>query len=263
MISGSGGCTWPGLDSAVSRTVRTRHGEAEIVEGAVAGIEVVHLARHSALDDLGGHARLSNHVNHKANIAALREAGVGCVISLTACGAVDPSVGPGSLIVFDDLYFPANRLPDGSACTWFDEPGARDRGHWIFDRPFSTPVRAALIAASEAAGAPMRVHGCYGHVDGPRFNTRTEIAALARAGVTAVSQTAGPEAVLAGEAELPMALVGFVTDWANGIVGHPEPIDALVARMNASARIFADLLTAALPRLADLAPAGFVYRLES
>jgi 5'-methylthioadenosine phosphorylase len=51
--------------------------------------------------------------------------------------------------------------------------------------------------------------GCYGHVEGPRFNTRTEIAALAAAGVVAVSQTAGPEVVLAAEAELPMALVGI------------------------------------------------------
>ena len=52
----------------------------------------------------------------------------------------------------------------------------------------------------------MRDGGCYGHVDGPRFNTKAEIRGLAPAGVTAVSQTAGPETVLAGEAELPFAL---------------------------------------------------------
>ncbi|NUP46357.1 MAG: MTAP family purine nucleoside phosphorylase [Catenulispora sp.] len=258
VISGSGGYTWPGLQDAVSRTMQTRHGEADVTVGTVAGVEVVHLARHGT-----GHARLSNHVDHKANIAALRETGVDCVISLTVCGAVDPAVEPGSLIVFDDLYFPGNRLPDGSTCTWFDEPAAKDRGHWIFDRPFSAPVGEALISAAGAAGTPLRDRGCYGHVDGPRFNTRTEIAALAGVGVSAVSQTAGPEVVLAGEAELPLALVGFVTDYANGVVEHPEPIDALVARMAASAGIFADLLEAALPKLADLTPAGLIYRFTS
>ncbi len=50
----------------------------------------------------------------------------------------------------------------------------------------------------------MRDGGCYGHVDGPRFNTRAEIRGLATCGVTAVSQTAGPETTLAGEAEIPL-----------------------------------------------------------
>ena len=40
---------------------------------------------------------------------------------------------------------------------------------------------------------------------------------LRQAGVTAVSQTAGPETVLAGEAVLPYALVGYATDYANGV----------------------------------------------
>ena len=63
----------------------------------------------------------------------------------------------------------------------------------------------------------MRDGGCYGHVDGPRFNTRTEIAHARGGGVTAVSQTAGPETVLAGEAEIPYALLGYATDYANGV----------------------------------------------
>ena len=42
---------------------------------------------------------------------------------------------------------------------------------------------------------------------------------LAQCGVTAVSQTAGPETVLAGEAELPYGLVGYATDMFSG-EGH-------------------------------------------
>lgn len=61
---------------------------------------------------------------------------------------------PGTVIVFDDLYFPGNRLPDGSLCTWHDTRGVAGPGHWIFSQPFSEPVRAALIEAGQATSAP-------------------------------------------------------------------------------------------------------------
>ena len=50
---------------------------------------------------------------------------------------------------------------------------------------------------------------------------------LQQAGVTAVSQTAGPETALCGEADLPYALLGFVTDYANGVSPEPTPVASL------------------------------------
>ena len=58
------------------------------------------------------------------------------LVSTTVCGAVDPSLELGSLVVFDDLHFPSNRLADGSLCTLFTSPEIEGRGHWIYDRPF-------------------------------------------------------------------------------------------------------------------------------
>lgn len=264
IISGSGTYDWPGLSESVTRQVATSHGEVAVTEGSIAGVDVVHLGRHDQ-----AHARLSNHVRHHANLAALIEAKCDAVISLTVCGAVAPDLAPGSLVVFDDLHFPGNRLPDGTLCTWYGTPGMSRRGHWIFDRPFSESVRYALLEAGKGLDVPMRSSGCYGHVDGPRFNSRTEIAALAYAGVVAVSQTAGPEVVLAGEAELPLALVGFVTDYANGVSAQQEPVEALLARVRASSGIFASLVEGACGVLSAMeaagntvAPAGFVYRFE-
>ena len=95
----------------------------------------------------------------------------------------------------------------------------------------------------------MRDGGCYGHVDGPRFNTRAEIRGLAAAGVTAVSQTAGPETVLAGEAELPFALVGYATDYANGVQAEATPVERLLELIAASTETFARVLAEALPRI--------------
>jgi 5'-methylthioadenosine phosphorylase len=74
-----------------------------------------------------------------------------------------------------------------------------------------------------------------------------------------VSQTAGPETVLAGEAGIPYALVGFATDYANGVKpDEPTPVDELVRLIGASTEAFAHTLSAALRELdgARVEPVG-------
>ena len=86
----------------------------------------------------------------------------------------------------------------------------------------------------------MRDGGCYGHVDGPRFNTQTEIRMLCRPASPRSSQTAGPETVLAGEAKVPYALLGYATDYANGVKPEaPTPVEELVRLVAASTATFA------------------------
>jgi 5'-methylthioadenosine phosphorylase len=261
IITGSGTHALPGFEGGESDSVRTPFGPTPVTRGTYAGVDALHISRHGA-----GHARLSNHVTHRANIWALKELGATAVIGCTACGAVDPNLELGSLVVFDDLYFPSNRLPDGSLCTFFTEPGDRARAHWIlYGGPYSDEVRRALVLSAEAAGHEARSVGTYGHVDGPRFNTPSEIAALSAGGVVAVSQTAGPETALCGELELPYALIGFVTDYANDVKpGEPTPVEQLISLMGASTTIFADVLRGALPMLAagGQHASGTVYRFE-
>ncbi|MDQ6749975.1 MAG: MTAP family purine nucleoside phosphorylase [Actinomycetota bacterium] len=257
IITGSGTYALPDVEVSQAHHFETPFGAAAVSEGAFAGQTVLHVSRHGE-----GHLRLSNHVNHRANIWALRELGADCVIGCTACGALHPDQVLGGLIVFDELHFLANRLPDGSLCTLFVEPGDARRGHWIIGPPFSASLRKTLVSAAQAADVDVRPSGCYGHVDGPRFNTRTEIAALAGAGVTAVSQTGGPETVLCGEAELPYALMGYATDYANGVRDEPTPVSELVRLMGESTSMFANVLAAGLPMLDEASPQppGVVYR---
>lgn len=259
ILTGSGTYALPGLEAAGAEEVETPYGSVTVTRGRFADRDVAHVSRHGE-----GHARLSNHVNHRANVWALREMGAACAVGCTACGAVDPEVPLGSLVFFDDLHFLVNRLPDGAICTFYDRPGHPLRGHWIYEQPFCEPLRRALVAAASRAGVPGRDGGCYGHVDGPRFNTRTEIAALAATGVTAVSQTAGPETVLAGEAELPYALMGFATDYANGVKPHATPVEELARLMAQSSERFAAVLGAVLPALGEdeLDLPGVVYRFD-
>jgi purine nucleoside phosphorylase len=259
IITGSGTYALPQFEDARALDVETTFGTARVTEGRFAGAEVVHVSRH-----LEGHVRLSHQVDHRANIMALRLRGADAILAVTVCGAVDPELPLGSLVVFDDLHFLANRLPDGSVCTLHAEPGAPGRGHWIFASPFSEPLRAALLAGAREAGLTVRDGGCYGHVDGPRFNTRTEIRMLAQCGVTAVSQTAGPETVLAGEAEIPFALLGYATDYANGVQDEPTPVEELIRLIGASPDAFAAVLQAAVPHVlrSEPAPVGAHFRFD-
>jgi len=247
IVTGSGTYALPGLQEARSVPVPTRYGEVEVAEGLWHGVEVLHIARHGA-----GHARLSNAVNHRANVSALKALRADCVIGLTVCGAVDPMLELGSLMIFDDLLFSSNRLPDGALCTLFDEIGG-ERGHWVYSgSPFCEPLGELLASGALASGVNFQAGGVYGHVDGPRFNTPSEIAQLAAAGVAAVSQTGGPEVVLCGEAQIPFALVGYVTDYANGVrPDEPTAPEELLALIERARDVFLGLLEGSLALIAE------------
>src|SRR5581483_7874558 len=101
IITGSGTYALPGFEDSEPVDVETPFGSATVTRGVYAGVQALHVSRHGE-----GHVRLSNHVTHRANIWALHELGARAVIGCTACGAVDPSLALGSLVVFDDLHFP-------------------------------------------------------------------------------------------------------------------------------------------------------------
>jgi 5'-methylthioadenosine phosphorylase len=260
ILTGSAMDALPELEVEEERALGSPWGPVHATLGRWSGADVVHVSRHGP-----GHVRLSNHVHFRANAWAMQELGVTSVVGCTACGAVDPDLPLGSLVVFDDLHFVVNRLPDGEACTIWPEAGDPQRGHWIFDGPYSPEVRSALLGAD--AKVSVRDGGCYGHVDGPRFNTKAEIRGLAAAGVTAVSQTGGPETVLFGELEIPFALMGYPTDYANGVKPEdPTPVEELTRLMGQASGAFAAVLAGAVPALAAGAPpppVGTVYRFET
>ena len=87
VITGSGTYSLPGFEDGGTEEVSTPWGVAALGRGRVGEVDVLHLSRHGA-----GHRRLSNHVEHRANIAALARSGARAAIGLTVCGAVDPEV---------------------------------------------------------------------------------------------------------------------------------------------------------------------------
>ena len=177
IITGSGTYALPDFDAGAPQRGRDAFRRGARDRRALRGRRCRCTSRATARATSGSRSQVA----HRANIAALRERGADAILAVTVCGALDPDLELGLAVVFDDLHFLANRLPDGSLCTLHAEPGAPGRGHWIFDLPFSRAAARARCSTARARPAtPVRDGGCYGHVDGPRFNTRTEIRALGR-----------------------------------------------------------------------------------
>jgi len=252
-ITGSGFYDFPGLKK---HTASTRFGEATFFQGEIDGNPVLVLPRHGE-----GHRFLPHQINHCANVVALKEAGATAVVSCSVCGIINPDCETGVPLVADDLWFPENRLGDGSTCTVFDTPGEKGRGHLLASSLFSRQLCEA-IASSYCRENGTVLSGCYAHANGPRFNTVAEIRAMRTAGADFLSQTCGPEAVLANECELPYALVGFGVDYANGVEDEPTPVEVLRENLRKSHQVFESLIRTLASERHEFRFTNFVYRFE-
>lgn len=252
VISGTGFYDLPGLEEGTDLNIETKFGEASIRRGVIDGKEVAFIARHGKK-----HSILPNMINYRANLLALKKLETKALVSTTVCGVLDPSIPLAKLAVFKDLYFPDNRLPNGEACTIYDEVEERGRGHYIFDQPFSAELRHQLI---EAMQNPI-IHAVYAHVNGPRFNSKPEICMLKNY-ASFISQTAGPEVVLAGELEIPCALIGFGVDYANGVAEEPTPIEILDENLKKSKNVFVTAIKKLIENYIVPKFSGFIYKFE-
>ena len=257
VITGSGLYSFPG--EVWEERVETDFGEATVQVGQVGRWRIGAISRHGP-----DHRFLPHQIQYRANLVALAQLGARAVLATTVVGAVDPALALGRPVLFDDLFFPENRLPNGEVCTIFTVPGDPERGHLILSEPFSPHLRSRTAQAAEELGLEPTVGGVYGHTNGPRFETRSEVRSFATAGVTAVSLTCGPEAVLAGELELPYALIGFPVNYATG-VGEPETKEDLDQRLTLSKEVLPQTLIRTIETLEEEDFAfdyGYVYRME-
>lgn len=185
------------------------------------GRELVFLARHGRR----GVAAIPPHrVNYRANLWALREAGVDHVLGINAVGGIAAPATPGRLVIPDQLI----------DYTW-------GRGHTIVDddrfplvhveftAPFSAPLRERLLAAAQRLGVDVLPAGTYGVTQGPRLETAAEIDRLERDGCDVVGMTAMPEAGLARELKLSYAICCVVVNRAAGRGAEGLPIHAQIA----------------------------------
>jgi len=257
IITGSGVYEFPGAQE--THVVENAFGETKVAVTGVGPWTVGSISRHQM-----DHRHLPHTIPHRANLTALKQLGARAILATTSVGAIDPGVRLGRPILFDDLFFPANLLPNGEACTIFASPGDSQRGHLIWTEPFAPRLRRKLELAAGELGLEATPRGIYAHTNGPRFETRAEIRWLAAAGATAVSQTCGPEVVLAGELGISYGLVGFPVNYATGVAEH-ETREELGRLLALSSDVLPRLVLRATEILEEedlVFDHGYVYRVE-
>ena len=204
-IIGGTGVYQPGdLPGATIERVHTPYGDVEVTVGTYEGKEVAFLPRHGK-----GHSVPPHRVNYRANIWALKELGVTTVLATAAVGSLNRLFRPGDLVVIDDVI----DWTKGRPSTFFEQGPVV---HIDFSDPYCGRVRKGLVEVAHDLGLRLHHGGVYVCAEGPRFESKAEIALFARLGGDVVGMTSMPEAALAKEAEMCYATVCMVTNWARG-----------------------------------------------
>lgn len=211
-----------------------------LVEGFVGETRLVFIPRHGR-----GHRIPPHRVNSRANLLALKAAGVEQVVAVSAVGSLRDEVRPGDLVVVDQLLDRTSARPR----TYFEDVGVV--AHVGFAEPFDAALRAALADAIASVGSAFHDRGTYVCIEGPQFSTRAEAELHRRWGADVVGMTALPEARLARECELPYALLALVTDydcWKHDEAAvSAEAVVGALARNVARARSVLRALAGRLP----------------
>ena len=239
IIGGSGLYQFPGLENVSRRALETPYGPAsgEVVLGDFAGKRLAFLARHGESHTLAPHR-----VNYRANLWALHALGARRVIGVNAVGGIRADMGPRVLVVPDQLI----DYTHGRVTSFCDVEGAEVR-HIDFSEPYTASLRQALLAAAGRAGIAVGDGGCYGATQGPRLETRAEIARMKRDGCDLVGMTGMPEAALARELDLEYACLALVANFAAGCGDEAEiSIEEIFAHLAAATAQVPVLLKAML-----------------
>ncbi len=203
IIGGSGLYAIDGLKDRREQTVETPWGAPsdKLVRGRIGEVELVFLPRHGK-----GHRLTPSAVPYRANIAALKMAGVTDVLSISACGSLKERYVPGHFVAVDQ-FIDRTVARDST----FFGPGMV--AHVSMARPVCSRLSALAAGAASAVGAEMHRGGTYLAMEGPQFSSLAESELYRQWGCDVIGMTAMPEAKLAREAELPYATLAMVTDY--------------------------------------------------
>jgi 5'-methylthioadenosine phosphorylase len=235
------------LDNATAVTPDTPYGAVSgpITIGELGGRSVAFLPRHGL-----NHQWAPHRINNRANLWALRELGVRRILAPCACGSLRADVGPGDLVVLDQLL----DRTWGRADTFLEGDSVV---HVSFADPYCSDLRAA--ARSVRDGWPGAVHdsGTVVVVQGPRFSTRAESKWYSEAGIDVINMTQYPEAYLARELGVCYCGLALVTDRDVGTLDDPanRPVTMEAAMAVLAANV--DHMRGLLSRLVTAVPAQF------
>ncbi len=250
IIGGSGVYDLPGLQDVREEAVASPWGEPSdaLRRGRIGSTQIVFLPRHGR-----GHRIPPSEIDARANIDALKRAGVTDIVSLSACGSFREDLPPGSFVLVDQFVDRTHGRPSsffGTGCV----------AHVSMAHPVGPQLVARVAAAAQAEGIPVVQGGTYVCMEGPQFSSRAESLTYKSLGYDVIGMTAMPEAKLAREAEITYCTLAMVTDFDCWHPGHDavdvaSVIEVMHGNIGKARRIVARL-AADFPAEREECPAG-------
>jgi 5'-methylthioadenosine phosphorylase len=230
-VDGLANARWERMDSPFGRP------SSELLRGELAGVPVVFLPRHGR-----GHPLPPSEVDYRANVDALKRAGVTDLISFSACGSLREELAPGTCVVVDQFV-------DRTRARVSSFFGRGLTAHVSMARPVCARLGGHLAKAADALGVRCVRGGTYLAMEGPQFSTLAESKLYRSWGCDVIGMTNMPEAKLAREAEICYATLAMVTDYDCWHTEHGSVTIADVVRVLAENAHRARRLVERLPAL--------------
>ncbi len=241
VIGGSGVYEIDGLENTRWEKVSSPFGEPsdELLMGELNGQKMIFLPRHGR-----GHRIPPSELNYRANIDAMKRAGVTEIISVSACGSLKEELPPGHFVIADQFI---------------DRTFARMKSffttglvaHVGMGHPVCSRLGDALEGVIKSLDIPYQRGGSYLCMEGPQFSTKAESELYRSWGCDVIGMTNMPEAKLAREAEMCYATVAMVTDFD---CWHPDhdhvTVDAIIKVLLDNADKGRSLVKEVTPKLA-------------
>jgi 5'-methylthioadenosine phosphorylase len=214
IIGGSGLYDLDNLTDREEIVLTTPFGDPSdaLVTGTLHGTRMAFLPRHGR-----GHRLAPHELPFRANIHAMKQLGMKCVLGISAVGSMRMDIAPGDLVLIDQFIDRTRNRTEES--TFF---GNGCVGHVIFADPIWEPLRRLALEAARSAGATVHDGGTYICMEGPAFSTRAESNMYRAMDVSVIGMTNLQEAKLSREAEIAYATVALATDYDCWHEGHDD-----------------------------------------
>ena len=203
IIGGSGLYEMDSFKVVGEESVQTPFGPPSdaLIFGELDGKAVVFLPRHGR-----GHKFSPSEINYRANIFAMKAAGVERIFSVSATGSLKESIAPGEFVVVDQFIDRTRSRP----YTFFEKGIV---AHVGFADPVCPHLFKALCQSTDENKIKNHKGGTYVCIEGPMFSSRAESNVYRSWGADVIGMTNYQEAKLAREAEICYATLALVTDY--------------------------------------------------
>jgi 5'-methylthioadenosine phosphorylase len=153
VIGGSGLYDLPGLEQRREVALDTPFGPPSdlLVTGRMLGVDMAFLPRHGR-----GHRLAPHELPFRANVHAMKQLGMECVLGISAVGSMKAELQPGHFVLVDQFV---DRTRGRTEQSTFFGDGCVAHAH-IAD-PVWEPLRVLALQAARAAGATAHDGGTY------------------------------------------------------------------------------------------------------